>query len=213
MHAQLLGSCAVSIQHLKRHSQSVPQQAHCLWQVTKQAQVDHSVWSALAAEAAGAANEGVGTDSEAVQHLRNVFQQRANLTALQQSQHERLAGSALSSGDSQRQSGEQWHSANEPRGGQNVLQPQPAEAADDQAQRGGRSSGIQAKERARQDEWWRDGSSGQRELVLADYIPGDGSSYSMPDPAVVLFCYNRFADLRCASARHLRCFRLVQQPQ
>lgn len=71
------GSWAAAVRHGSR-----------LWAIAKQARKDYSVWSALAAETAGAFNEGVGMDSEAVQHLRGAFQQRADLSG----QHASLVG-------------------------------------------------------------------------------------------------------------------------
>lgn len=70
------GSWAAAVRHGSR-----------LWAIAKHARKDYSVWSALAAETAGASNEGVGMDSEAVQHLRGAFQQRADLA-----QHASLVG-------------------------------------------------------------------------------------------------------------------------
>ena len=53
-----------------------------LWGTAKPLQMSYSAWADAAA--AGFSNEGVSDDLDAVQHLRDVFQARANLTALQQ---------------------------------------------------------------------------------------------------------------------------------
>lgn len=161
-----------------------------LWGVAQQARTDYSAWSAVAAEAAGAANEGVGTDSDAIMHLRNIFQQGANLTALQQAQHERLRGSAQR-GDGGEQQQEQQQQQQQQlsaalRGGQ--LQ---RTEGHDQLQHSADGGGAGQDGQPRQDGWSSGSGSGQQELVLADFIPGDGSGYAMPDPAIVLFCYNR----------------------
>lgn len=139
------GSWAAAVRHGSR-----------LWAIAKQARKDYSVWSAVAAEAAGAANVGVRTDSEAVQHLRGAFQQRANLSAIQQAQHANL--------QQIRQDGST-------------------------AQRGGEEDGQGSRS-----ETWSSGSGSAASLLddeLADTIPGDGSGFTMQDPAIIVFAYNR----------------------
>jgi hypothetical protein len=154
------GSWAAAVQHGSR-----------LWAAVKQK--DYSVWSAIAAEAAGAANEGVGNDPEAVHHLRGAFQQRANVSAIQQAQHASLRGS-MSDGST--------------------------------PHHGGENQGVQASQKRSSRSPQRSNATvhgaDARDILndeLAGSIPGDGTGFKMPDPALIVFTSQRCGTCRADS--------------
>jgi hypothetical protein len=147
------GSWAAAVHHGSR-----------LWAAVKHTRKDYSVWSAVAAEAAGAANEGVKSDAEAVQHLRGAFQQRANVSAIQQAQHASQQGSVhrVSKQNNVKAAGVRAG------GNQSDWSSQAATAASDGA-----------------------GDVDILDDELAGAIPGDGTGFRMPDPALIVYASNR----------------------
>lgn len=154
------GSWAAAVQHGSR-----------LWAAVKQK--DYSVWSAIAAEAAGAANEGVGNDPEAVHHLRGAFQQRANVSAIQQAQHASLWGSTRDGSTPQHGGENQGVQASQHR---SFWRPEHSNAT---------AHGADARDTL-DDE-------------LAGTIAGDGTGFRMPDPALIVFASQRCGTC-CADA-------------
>ena len=147
------GSWAAAVQHGSR-----------LWAAVK-TRKDFSVWSALAAEAAGAANEGVGNDSEAVRHLRGAFQQRANVSAIQQAQRASLQASVRDASSMQHGRETQGGQASKTR---STWRPQPPDAT----AHGALAGDILNDE-------------------LAGAVPGDGTGSRMPNPALIVFASQR----------------------
>lgn len=132
------------------------------------------MWSAVAAEAAGAANEGVRNDPEAVRHLRGAFQQRANISAIQQAQHASLRGSM-------------WDGSTPQHGGED----QGVQASQKRSSRRPQRSNATAH-----------GADARNTLndELAGSIPGDGTGFRMSDPALIVFASQRPAELQQALA-------------
>jgi hypothetical protein len=148
------GSWAAAVHHGSR-----------LWAAVKQTRKDYSVWSAVAAEAAGAANEGVNNDSEAVQHLRGAFQQRTNVSAIQQAQHASLQDS-LQNG-SIRQDGRETEGLQASKTRSDWTS-EPFNASSDSAD----AADILDDE-------------------LSGRIPGDGTGFRMSNPALIVFASER----------------------
>mmetsp|Transcript_11262 Transcript_11262/g.33832 ORF Transcript_11262/g.33832 Transcript_11262/m.33832 type:complete len:752 (-) Transcript_11262:379-2634(-) len=182
---------------------------------------DFSAFSAAEAGAAGAFNAGVDQDFDAVQHLRDVFQSRANLTALKEAQHSALT--VTSDASTAEQSGAQAASVAASMGAhaQHSRYSAAGGALGSSSGRGGsgRTGELHSKSSSLSTAIRRAGSSGRGDGGLgldgghgkggggslsaegatqrvasplySDPIAGDGSAFSMPDPAIILFCYNR----------------------
>ena len=155
------GSWAAAVQHGSR-----------LWAAIKQK--DYSVWSAIAAEAAGAANKGVGNDPEAVRHLRGAFQQRANVSAIQQAQRASLRGSM-------------WDGSTPQHGRES----QGVQASQKRSSRRPQRSNATAHD------------ADARNILnddLAGSLAGDGTGFRMSDPALIVFASQRCGTC-CADSR------------